>query len=165
MKTGCTSMRMQPRAISWAFPRKRSWESTMVTLCDRPLAVDDLRQRALAAGSYTDETEFVRQDKSRRQIEFTIVTNFREGHHLIVMRDITSRRTMERQLDQAQKLEAVGQLAGGVAHDFNNMLTAIRGYAELLQRKLTDGQHSKYIEGILGATDRATQTTRQLLAF
>jgi PAS domain S-box-containing protein len=130
-----------------------------------PLAVADLRRRALEAGTYTDETEFTRPDKSRRQIEFNIVTNFRDGHHLIIMRDITSRRTMERQLDQAQKLEAVGQLAGGVAHDFNNMLTAIRGYAELLQRNLSEGKHTKYIEGILGAADRATQTTRQLLAF
>ncbi len=130
-----------------------------------PLAVADLRRRALDAGTYMDETEFTRPDRSRRQVEFTIVTNFRERHNLIVMRDITSRRTMERQLDQSQKLEAVGQLAGGVAHDFNNMLTAIRGYAELLQRNLSEGKHTKYIEGILGATDRATQTTRQLLAF
>ncbi|HET9695487.1 MAG TPA: PAS domain S-box protein [Terriglobales bacterium] len=130
-----------------------------------PHAVADLRRRALEAGTYTDEMEFTRLDKSRRQIEFTMVTNFREHHHLIVMRDVTSRRTMERQLDQSQKLEAVGQLAGGVAHDFNNMLTAIRGYAELLQRSLVEGKHKKYIEGILGAADRATQTTRQLLAF
>jgi two-component system cell cycle sensor histidine kinase/response regulator CckA len=84
---------------------------------------------------------------------------------LIIMRDITERRALERQLAQSQRLEAIGRLAGGVAHDFNNMLTAIRGYGDLLLKKFPEGGHRRYVEGILNASDRAAQTTQQLLAF
>jgi PAS domain S-box-containing protein len=126
---------------------------------------EELRNQAIASGSYSGETELKRPDGEKRQVEFSIVANFREGHHLAVLRDISDRRRMERQLDQANKLEAVGQLAGGIAHDFNNMLTAIRGYCELLIKQLPDGKHRKYLDGILGASQRAEDTTRRLLAF
>lgn len=135
------------------------------TLLKSVLIVSEVRANALTAGTYVGETEFVRPDNERRHVEFSVVANFREGHHLMMMRDITERRSLERQLDQAHKLEAVGQLAGGVAHDFNNMLTAIRGYGELLLKIVPDGKHRKYVDGILGAAERAAQTTRQLLAF
>jgi len=80
--------------------------------------------------------------------------------------DITERKGLEMQLLQAQKMEAVGQLAGGVAHDFNNVLTAIAGYAELLREDLP-GEDARRgdLEEILRATDRAAALTRQLLAF
>jgi len=124
-----------------------------------------LRAEALANGTMTCESTIKRPDGETRHIEYSIITNFRAGHHLILTRDITVRRQLESQLTQAQKLEAVGRLAGGVAHDFNNMLTAIRGYSELLLKSFPEGKHRKYAEGILGAADRAAQTTQQLLAF
>jgi len=83
-----------------------------------------------------------------------------------VITDITERKHLEEQLRQAQKMEAVGRLAGGVAHDFNNALGVITGYGELLQSGLApeDTRH-RYAEEIGKAARRAASFTRQLLAF
>jgi len=85
---------------------------------------------------------------------------------LSVARDVTERRSLEAQLLQAQKMEAVGRLAGGVAHDFNNVLTAIMGYSELALDALPE-EHPEHnhIEEIRNAGERAAALTRQLLAF
>jgi PAS domain S-box-containing protein len=83
-----------------------------------------------------------------------------------VVADVTERRDLERQLRQAQKLEALGQLAGGVAHDFNNILSVITGYAELLVARLEDDTRGRHdAEEILRASRRAADLTRQLLAY
>jgi PAS domain S-box-containing protein len=90
-----------------------------------------------------------------------------------IARDITERKRLEtalheseEQLRQSQKLEAIGQLAGGVAHDFNNLLTAINGYSALALRRLGDDHPvSSYLDEIKKAGDRAANLTRQLLAF
>lgn len=83
-----------------------------------------------------------------------------------VANDITDRKKLEDQFRQSQKMEAVGRLAGGVAHDFNNMLTVINGYAELLKMRLDEKDPLyKFINDISKAGDRAEMITRQLLAF
>ena len=80
--------------------------------------------------------------------------------------DVTEQRNLEAQFRQAQRLEAVGRLAGGVAHDFNNILTAITGYSELLLADLAaDDRRREDVEEIRTATQRAAALTRQLLAF
>ena len=77
------------------------------------------------------------------------------------------RAQLETRLRQAERLEAVGQLAGGVAHDFNNLLVAIRGYGELALGRLQRGEEGAGddVEAVLAAADRAAGLTRQLLAF
>ena len=86
-------------------------------------------------------------------------------HFVGVKEDITERKRAIDQLRQAQKMEAVGQLAGGVAHDFNNLLTVINGYSTLLMRALEGSPLRKEAEQILRAGERAADLTRQLLSF
>ncbi|MGA2613270.1 MAG: PAS domain S-box protein [Spirochaetia bacterium] len=96
-----------------------------------------------------------------------------EEHRLVLVRDISARKEAERerqrleaQLAQAQRMEAIGRLAGGVAHDFNNMLTVILGYVELIASRLLPGDPQLNDLGeIERAASRARDTTRQLLAF
>ena len=79
---------------------------------------------------------------------------------------VTERKLLEAQLRQAQKMEAIGQLAGGVAHDFNNLLTAILGYAKFAADGLApDDQRRCDVDEVIKAAQRATSLTRQLLAF
>jgi PAS domain S-box-containing protein len=88
------------------------------------------------------------------------------GQVAIIFEDITEHHRLEAQFRQAQKFEAIGRLAGGVAHDFNNILTAILGYADLLlNQPLVDSTARPQILEIQRAGERATALTRQLLAF
>jgi len=83
-----------------------------------------------------------------------------------IAEDITDRKHLEEQLLQSQKMEAIGQLAGGVAHDFNNILMVIMGYGAILKRDMNpdDGLREK-VEQILEASEKAAQLTSGLLAF
>ena len=94
------------------------------------------------------------------------------GRRQLLLRDVTAlvladeaRHAIEAQLSHARRLEAVGQLAGGLAHDFNNILTAVGGSAELLRGVADSGERDALIAEIAQASNRGTTLTRQLLAF
>jgi len=109
-------------------------------------------------------------DGTRRSMETTAVSlpgeEGQESVHLAITRDVTHSRELEQQLRQAQKMEAVGQLAGGIAHDFNNLLTAIIGPAELALDHVGDN-HELFddLTQIKATGERAARLTQQLLAF
>jgi PAS domain S-box-containing protein len=115
------------------------------------------------------ELEIIAKDGRRVAIEVNTRLTYQDGVPVGVQgigRDVTERKNLEQQLRQSQKLEAIGQLAGGVAHDFNNMLTAIIGYSDLLLRQLdADDKLRAEVEEISAAGKRAAGLTNQLLAF
>ena len=119
------------------------------------------------------ENRYIRKDGSEAHIMWSAVWSEEDKTMFCVARDVTevkrskeALQQIEEQLRQSQKMEAVGQLAGGVAHDFNNLLTAITGYTELSMRKLREEDPIFHNLGeIRKAANRATSLTRQLLAF
>ena len=120
------------------------------------------------------EGELLRLDGLRLAAEFHSIPFVFAGRPAILnlIRDLTQqkqagemRAKLEAQLRQAQKMEAVGQLAGGIAHDFNNLLTVIRGNASLLQLDSLPPEEQGAAKEIMQASDRAADLTRQLLTF
>jgi two-component system cell cycle sensor histidine kinase/response regulator CckA len=117
----------------------------------------------------TNQFRIVTKAGPYRVAEFSASAQLREGKLIGILgigRDVTDRLGLEQQLRQAQKMEAVGQLAGGIAHDFNNILTAITGHAELLLQDLGSADPRREdVAEIRRSAERAAGLTRQLLAF
>ncbi|MDY0004827.1 MAG: PAS domain S-box protein, partial [Polyangia bacterium] len=139
-----------------------------------PEFVETARQQTMSklsgsAESTTYELEILAKDGRRIAVEVASSLVLQDGRPVAVQgiaRDITDRRRLEAQLRQAQKMEAVGRLAGGVAHDFNNILTVISGYSEALLAQLGEGEPLREpILEIARAGSRAAELTQQLLAF
>ena len=126
----------------------------------------------IKSGEHIEHYESVRQRKDGQQIHMSLTISPVYGSQGQVVaasavgRDITEKQRLEEQLRQAQKMEAIGQLAGGVAHDFNNILTAIIGFSNLAKMKMKpDDPQQPLIDHILASSDRAAHLTQSLLAF
>jgi two-component system cell cycle sensor histidine kinase/response regulator CckA len=122
------------------------------------------------AENWSGEYRFRRADGTYIQVlERAVITRDKNGAAVRLvgaMMDVTARKQLQDQLARSQKMEAFGQLAGGMAHDFNNFLTTILGYSDLVVAEVEGrGAVAKYISEIRGAAGRAASLTQQLLAF
>jgi PAS domain S-box-containing protein len=118
--------------------------------------------------SMTVQAELQHRDGHLIPVEVDVsVLHFQGAEvHLAFFRDMTARRQIEAQLVQAQKMEAVGQLAGGIAHDFNNLLAVVSGNVEMAKEDLApNGELSEMLAAALGAAQRGAELTHRLLAF
>jgi PAS domain S-box-containing protein len=131
---------------------------------------EDGFRRALAGERVTAERSITGRDGLERYYE-TTCTPVVDDHRGVIgvclsAVDITERRHVEENLRRAERMQATGRLAGGVAHEVNNMMTAVMGFAEFLLRSLADGDTRRSdVQEILKAAQRAADVTRQLLAF
>ncbi|MDA1095166.1 MAG: PAS domain S-box protein [Acidobacteria bacterium] len=135
---------------------------------DRPHGT--ARLRSVAAGQTVPpvEYELSRPDGTKVPVLASMQRVELDGRPAIlsVLRDLSDQRQLEEQLRQAQRLESVGQLAGGVAHNFNNALAAIIGYSELVARQLDAGDPALAdVKKVLVVAEQAASLTRQLLTF
>ncbi|MFA5205895.1 MAG: LytS/YhcK type 5TM receptor domain-containing protein [Lentisphaeria bacterium] len=134
-----------------------------------PAVEEDKLKAAFAAlagaGCYRYEQPLVRRDGRQIQVEVS-ASRLSPDRFLAIVKDVTERRALEMQLVQARKMESVGRLAGGVAHDFNNMLQAILGHCSMaLERAGADATLREDLEGVQQAASRSADLTRQLLTF
>jgi len=129
-------------------------------------------QNILAKQGYVKDFEVTFKKKDGEKVTVLLTSNLvrDEKDNIMayrgIMKDITERKHLEEQLLQAQKMEAIGQLAGGIAHDFNNILTAIIGFGTLLKIETSkDDLLRGYVTQILNSAERAANLTQALLAF
>jgi len=128
------------------------------------------RLASSALASFTEELRFVHADGSIRWLQITVapltVAESARAQQVLLAADVTQRRDLEAQFRRSQKLEAVGRLAGGVAHDFNNTLAAILGHAEFALHALEQPHAAREdIVGIVQAAQRSADLTRGLLTY
>ncbi|MBJ6723906.1 PAS domain S-box protein [Geomesophilobacter sediminis] len=135
-----------------------------------PEVYEDLWRTISTGGVWSGELHNRRKDGTSTWVHSTI-SSIRNSageisHYMSFMESMEERKKLEEQLRQAQKMEAIGQLAGGIAHDFNNILTVIMGFGQMLRTTISDEDRRRSdIDQILGAADRAAQLTKSLLAF
>lgn len=125
-----------------------------------------LMRKQQVISRFTTEIKTLTGEKRSVQLYSTIIDYKNEKCMLIVFLDVTEQKRMEDQIRQSQKMDVIGQMAGGVAHDFNNMLTAIIGSAEMMERLISGNSAAmKLLETIQKAASRSAELTKQLLAF
>ncbi|MBI5198515.1 MAG: PAS domain S-box protein [Nitrospirae bacterium] len=115
------------------------------------------------------EAVFVSKNGNEIFVEGNVDVYIKDGKFVStrgIFRDVTERRKLEEQLRHAQKMQAIGQLAGGIAHEFNNILTTIVGYGDMLLMKMREGDPLRHnVEQILASSERAANLTQGLLTY
>ncbi len=155
------------RAVEREDPGLPQFPSDLVVREDKAAMADTVRRFAKGATASGDMAVRLANDKEEPvSIGLAGVRGLGDAAVLLSISDSTEEKRLRRQVAQATKMQAVGQLAGGVAHDFNNVLTAIIGYCDLMLLRHTPGD-SDYddIQQIKANSNRAASLTRQLLAF
>src|ERR1700733_6284088 len=154
------------RTLGWSFEEIMDRSVDIIAEC-YPDPKDRRGVRNFIARSGGEWGDFRTRTKDGRVINTTwAMMRLSDGLTISIGIDTTQRKALEEQLRQAQKMEAIGQLAGGIAHDFNNLLTGVIGYCELSMARLKKGDPLEdYIAQIRTAGDRAAELTHQLLAF
>jgi PAS domain S-box-containing protein len=157
--TGLARLQLEGRPFTVIYSTDSDWGEMLVK-----------HRQNFADGKLRGErTQEVSLHDGRRvilDIADAFVESYGERRFLLsLFRDITSQKKLEEQYRQAQKLEAIGQLAGGIAHDFNNILTVIIGHSSLLTNQKLDERAISAAQQIKQAAERAAALTRQLLAF
>lgn len=155
------------RTIGWTPPEieGRAFE-TFVHLDDRPAIRRMFESLATEGPVRSFECRIVDPKGAYRWVDWTGVTE--AGEFFLTGRDIGQRKQLEEQLRQSQKMEAVGQLTGGLAHDFNNMLTGVIGSLDIMRRRISDGRTGeiqRFMDAASSSAERAAALTHRLLAF
>jgi PAS domain S-box-containing protein len=125
---------------------------------------------AIRKGAWSGETVLIGRDGNEVPVSQVLIAHKNSSGNVeflsTIARDIREQKRLEEQFRQAQKMEAFGSLAGGIAHDFSNLLTVIIGYSQFLLGRLSGDEVSHgFVSEIKKSADRATALTRQLLAF
>ncbi|UPK39592.1 response regulator [Bradyrhizobium sp. 186] len=165
-----TSHREQPAVVAW----RRSIVEALhnVSLLERPvqpITLTSAVQSALRARrrQYEIRTLLEARERAAQQLEKLVVERTRalEEANKQLRVEMEERARVEETLRHAQKIEAIGQLTGGVAHDFNNLLMVISGGLDMLNRQTDPARRRRLMEGMVQAAQRGASLTRQLLAF
>ncbi|MGV8928381.1 MAG: PAS domain-containing protein [Brevundimonas sp.] len=163
------------RASNPAWSRTLSWTasalegrlfSTLVHADDRTTTAKFFEQLSGEGPVQSFECRVVAADGAYRWVDWSGVAE--GGEWFLTGRDIGQRKQLEEQLRQSQKMQAVGQLTGGLAHDFNNMLTGVIGSLDIMRRRIADGRTGelgRFMDAASSSAERAASLTHRLLAF
>jgi PAS domain S-box-containing protein len=138
-------------------------------LTDRSIQFEEARQAVLEAGEWSGEIRQFRRDGTEITVEsrWTLVRDDKgePTSILVINTDITDRKRMEAQFLRAQRMESIGTLAGGIAHDLNNVLSPILMAIDMLQLKTTDEASKKWLDVLRANAERGGDMVRQVLSF